>query len=156
MRSSIQLISQVIRKYRPKVIFAPYFEDRHPDHGNCAKLVEEAFFSARIRKYNAGTTHPTHKATNLFYYFINSRAHPDFLIDISDHMDDKLASLQAYASQFTLDEHGVQTPLTDGYIEGVQARERLFGAEVGVTFAEGFKVQRPILINDDLFGGGSV
>lgn len=149
---SIRLITKVIRTFKPKIIFAPYFEDRHPDHGHCAKLVEEAFFSAGIRKYDAHTD-PAHKAKNLFFYFINSRAQPDFSIDVSKYMDKKLASLYAYESQFTLGANGIKTPLTEGYIEGVKARERLFGAEVGVAFAEGFKMQRPILLNDDLFGG---
>ncbi len=29
---------------------APYFDDPHPNHGNCTRLVEEAVFSAVIRK----------------------------------------------------------------------------------------------------------
>ena len=47
----IREIVKVIRTYKPKLVFAPYYEDRHPDHANCAKLVEEAIFSAGIRKY---------------------------------------------------------------------------------------------------------
>ncbi|UTW69735.1 hypothetical protein KHA80_01260 [Anaerobacillus sp. HL2] len=34
--------------------FCSYHEDRHPDHGNCAKLVKEAIFSAGIQKYEDG------------------------------------------------------------------------------------------------------
>jgi bacillithiol biosynthesis deacetylase BshB1 len=45
----IREIASVIRRFRPQIVFAPYFEDRHPDHGNCARLVEEAVFSAGIR-----------------------------------------------------------------------------------------------------------
>ena len=40
----IREIVKVIRTYKPKLVFAPYYEDRHPDHANCAKLVEEAIF----------------------------------------------------------------------------------------------------------------
>ena len=40
----IREIVKAIRTYKPKLVFAPYYEDRHPHHANCAKLVEEAIF----------------------------------------------------------------------------------------------------------------
>lgn len=40
----IRQIADLIRKYTPTLIFAPFSEDRHPDHGRCAELVKEAFF----------------------------------------------------------------------------------------------------------------
>lgn len=40
---SIQEVVALIRKYRPKLVCTPYHLDRHPDHGNCTKIVEEAF-----------------------------------------------------------------------------------------------------------------
>ncbi|MBS4203143.1 bacillithiol biosynthesis deacetylase BshB1 [Lederbergia citrea] len=149
---NICTIANVIRKYKPTLIFAPYEEDRHPDHGNCARLVEEAFFSAGIRKYKVDGGYPSHKAKNLYHYYINGYTHPDFVVDISEFIEQKINALQAYQTQFFRDDEGVSTPLTEGYIEGVTARERLFGKEVGVSFAEGFSSRTPILLNKDLFG----
>ncbi|RWR10420.1 bacillithiol biosynthesis deacetylase BshB1 [Siminovitchia fortis] len=150
----IRQIADLIRKYTPTLIFAPFSEDRHPDHGRCAELVKEAFFSAGIRKYETPGGYNAHKAMNLFYYFINSQPRPDFVVNISGFMDQKLAALQAYQSQFLPGESGVKTPLTDGYLERVEARERIYGLEAGVTFAEGFKTDRPLLINQNIFGEG--
>lgn len=147
----IKKIVSVIRKYEPKLVFAPYHEDRHPDHGHCAYLVEEAVFSAAIKKYEADNKQP-HRVTNLFFYMINGFHKPDFVIDISRFMDKKEASLNAYKSQFTKDEQTFQTPLVNGYIEALEARERLYGKEVGVTYAEGFMKKRPLMINLDIFG----
>lgn len=147
----INKIVDVIRKYQPKLVFAPYYEDRHPDHGHCAHLVEEALFSAAIKKYETNYTKP-HRVTNIYFYMINGFHKPDFVIDISSFMDKKIASLNAYESQFSKGEQSVQTPLVNGYIEAIEARERLFGKEVGVTYAEGFMKKRPIMINFDLFG----
>lgn len=147
---NIQKVVEVIRKYKPSVIFSPYHEDRHPDHGNCARLVEEAFFSAGIRKFKTNQDLDPHRPKNHYHYMINGFHQPEFVIDVSDYMDKKLESLHAYRSQFTLSENGVSTPLTDGYIETVQARERLFGKEVGVKYAEGFKSKKPILLNMDV------
>jgi N-acetylglucosamine malate deacetylase 1 len=148
----IREIASVIRKYQPKIVFAPYFEDRHPDHGNCARLVEEAVFSAGIRKYQTENFQAPHKVSRVYFYMINGFHKPDFTIDISDTMEHKVAALRAYKSQFEQTETSVETPLVNGYIETVEARERLFGQQVGVKFAEGFKSKVPILLNRDLIG----
>ena len=148
----IRQIAGLIRKFRPTLVFAPFPEDRHPDHGHCAELVKEAFFSAGIRKYETSGDYAAHKASNLFYYFINSQPRPDFAIDISKFMDHKLTALQAYRTQFLPGESGIQTPLTEGYLERIEAREMIYGLEAGVTFAEGFKTDRPLLINQNIFG----
>lgn len=143
---------RVIRKYQPALVFAPYYKDRHPDHGGCARLVEEAVFSAGIKNYDREEGLPAHKVKNLFFYMINGFHEPDFVIDISSYMDKKIASLQAYKSQFTKTPESFNTPLVNGYVDMIQARERLFGNQVGVTYAEGFKRKVPLMINYDLFG----
>lgn len=149
---SIRNVVDVIRCFRPKLVFAPYFEDRHPDHGNCARLIEEAVFSAGIKKYNSNGIFPAHKPSNLYFYMINGFHKPDFVIDISMYFEKKRASLQSYQSQFERGADTVETPLVNGYVESVEARERLFGKEVGIRYAEGFKVKRPILVDYDLIG----
>ncbi|MEH7176660.1 bacillithiol biosynthesis deacetylase BshB1 [Neobacillus vireti] len=148
----IKKIAAVIRRYQPQIVFAPYFEDRHPDHGNCARLIEEAVFSAGIRKYQTEDFQKPHKVTNVYFYMINGFHKPDFTMDISTTIERKLAALRAYESQFEQTETSVNTPLVNGYIETVEARERLFGQQVGVQFAEGFKSKVPILLNRDLMG----
>ncbi|WP_404329097.1 bacillithiol biosynthesis deacetylase BshB1 [Mesobacillus maritimus] len=144
----IKKVASVIRQYRPKLLFVPYFEDRHPDHGNCARLVEEAVFSAGIRKFDTGDGLLPHRVESTYYYMINGFHKPDFLIDISNHMEKKKMSLQAYVSQFVKSDSSYDTPLVNGYIEYVEARERLFGKDAGVAFAEGFKTKTPLVIGD--------
>ncbi|WP_053366940.1 bacillithiol biosynthesis deacetylase BshB1 [Bacillus sp. FJAT-27245] len=148
----IKKIVTVIRTYKPKVVFAPYMEDRHPDHGNCARLVREAFFSAGIRKYEDGANCPPHKAMSLHYYMINGFHAPDFLVDVSDYMEKKKAALNSYKSQFVKSAESFDTPLVNGYIESIEARESLFGKQAGVLFAEGFKASAPPVLDLDLIG----
>ncbi len=148
----IAKIAGVIRKYRPSLVFAPYLEDRHPDHGHCARLVEEAIFSAGIKKFATEGGYAPHKVKSLHFYMINGFHKPDFLIDISSFMDKKIASLEAYESQFVRSPDSYETPLVNGYIETVQSRETLFGKQAGVQYAEGFKANRPLLLDRDLFG----
>ncbi|AMA73545.1 bacillithiol biosynthesis deacetylase BshB1 [Aneurinibacillus thermoaerophilus] len=148
----IQAITRIIRLYRPRVVLMPYWEDRHPDHGMCSVLVREAVFNARIRKYNAGgeETFPPHKVEHVIAYFINGQTDPQFLVDISKEMEAKMAALGAYRSQFEMEPGSVATPLTEGYLERVRAREYIFGQSAGVVYAEGFVSYTPLLLKDFL------
>ena len=148
----IKEIIPIIREYKPKLVFAPYVVDRHPDHGNAARLVEEAVFSAGVRKVMENESSGAHHVRNLFYYMINGFHKPDFVIDITEFMNKKVDSLNAYQSQFIKNDRTVNTPLVNGYIETVEARERMFGKEVGVNYAEGFITKKPLLLQYDLIG----
>lgn len=148
----IKEIITIIRKYKPTLVFVPYVVDRHPDHGNAARLVEEAVFSAGVRKVMKNEPFDAHHIQNLYYYMINGFHKPDFVIDISEYMNQKKDSLQAYQSQFIKSDNTVDTPLVNGYIETVEAREKMFGKEVGVKYAEGFMSKKPLLIQFDLPG----
>ncbi|ARK30336.1 bacillithiol biosynthesis deacetylase BshB1 [Halalkalibacter krulwichiae] len=141
-------VVSVIREYRPTFVFAPYEKDRHPDHGACASIIREAVFNAGIKNYQCARRIEAHRTDDLFYYFINGYEHPDFVIDVSNEMEQKVNALQAYKSQFTSTAQSISTPLTDDYIASVKARERLFGKEVGVKFAEGFITSKPLILSD--------
>ncbi|MDE1451717.1 bacillithiol biosynthesis deacetylase BshB1 [Bacillus paralicheniformis] len=153
-QTAIRDVVAVIRKHKPKLVFVPYPKDRHPDHGHAAEIVEEAVFSAGIHKYEDAEKQPAHKVQNVYYYMINGFHKPEFVIDISETINQKKESLAAYQSQFIRSRQSVETPLTNGYIETVEAREKLLGKEVGVAYAEGFFAKRTLLLNNDLFGGG--
>lgn len=148
----IRKMAAVIRKYKPSVVFAPYFDDRHPDHGNCSRLVEEAVFSAGIKKYHTEENDAPHRVGKVYFYMINGFHSPDFVVDISPYMETKIRALNAYKSQFEKTAQSFQTPLVNGYIETVEAREKTFGKLVGVSYAEGFKAKLPIVLNRDLLG----
>ncbi|AOP15549.1 N-acetyl-alpha-D-glucosaminyl L-malate deacetylase [Bacillus licheniformis] len=153
-QAAIRDVVAVIRKHKPKLVFVPYPKDRHPDHGHAAEIVEEAVFSAGIHKYEDAEKQPAHKVQNVYYYMINGFHKPEFVIDISETINQKKDGLAAYQSQFTRSRQSVETPLTNGYIETVEAREKLLRKEVGVAYAEGFFSKRTLLLNNDLFGGG--
>ncbi|CAM5349228.1 bacillithiol biosynthesis deacetylase BshB1 [Bacillus safensis FO-36b] [Bacillus safensis subsp. safensis] len=143
----------MIRTYKPKLIFAPYHQDRHPDHGHAGSLVEEAAFSAGIHKFEDSYKQPAHKISQMYYYMINGHHRPDFVIDISEEMHQKIDSLHAYKSQFVKSANSVETPLVNGYIDFVKMRESMYGREVNKAYAEGFITKKPLLLDDDLLGG---
>jgi bacillithiol biosynthesis deacetylase BshB1 len=143
----IRKVVETIRRFKPETVFAPYFEDRHPDHGNCARIVEEAVFSAGIKKFVTNKNSEPHRVKSIYFYMINGFHKPDFVIDISEHINHKKCSLEAYESQFIKNDHTFETPLVNGYIETIEAREKLFGKEVGVNYAEGFKTKKPLMFD---------
>lgn len=151
-QDAIRQVAHIIRTYQPEIVFVPYEKDRHPDHGNCARIVEEAFFSAGINKYQTGFDDIPYRPKQLYYYMINGFSTPDFVIDVSNVYKKKKESLEAYKSQFIKQAGSVDTPLTNNYMQALEAREFLFGKEVGTLYAEGFKVRAPILLNRDLLG----
>lgn len=148
--TQLKKVVSLIRTYQPKVIFAPYEVDRHPDHGNASRLAVEAVFSSGIHRFEDQEHLPAHKAP-LYFYMINGIHNPHFVINTTDEIETKKASLSAYQSQFH-PENGVTTPLTEGYVETVIARDRVMGKEAGCTFAEGFLSSKPLLIDFDLLG----
>ncbi|WP_078576843.1 bacillithiol biosynthesis deacetylase BshB1 [Salipaludibacillus agaradhaerens] len=138
----------LIRQYRPRLVFAPFHKDRHPDHGHCGDICREAVFSATIKNYLPLESSKRFYVQALYYYQINGTSQPDFLIDISGDQETKYKALACFKSQFNQETNSLKTPLNSGYIDLLQAREKLLGAEAGTSAAEGFFCEKPPLIHD--------
>ncbi len=133
-----------IRRHRPRVVAAPYWRDRHPDHEGASELLTEAVFNAGLRRYVAEGD--AWKPEWLCYYFINDAAEPSFLIDVSAHYDTKRAALECHASQFTQQADAAATRLnTPIFQQLIESRDAQFGARAGVAWAEGVVVREPIV-----------
>lgn len=149
-KETLDAITAEIRRLKPRIVFAPYWRDRHPDHVACSRLVEEAAFNARLRRYMP-ETEPVN-VEQLYFYFINDLDDCDVMVDVTNTYSAKSAALRAYASQFTpasAQSGYVATPLNQDYLERVEARDRLLGQKRLVPYAEGFVSKLPIFI--DLF-----
>ncbi|ADC51164.1 BshB1 N-aceytl hydrolase for bacillithiol synthesis [Alkalihalophilus pseudofirmus OF4] len=145
-------VVSLIRRTKPRLVFAPYPIDRHPDHGMAKTLIQEALFNSGIRNYKCAEGHLAHKVEEFHLYMINAYVKPDFIIDVSSVIKEKQEALSAYRSQFEKGTDSVDTPLTNGYITRVAAREQLYGSEAGVEYAEGFKTTKPLLVKQLLDG----
>lgn len=142
----IEAITLEIRRHRPSIVFAPYWMDRHPDHVACSQLVQEAVFNAKLRKYAPEAGLEAVTVAQLYFYFINDVYEADLIVDVTDHYEQKQQSLLAYGTQFMParnDNSFVATPLNQGYLERIEARDRLFGQKCGVPYGEGFVSKLP-------------
>jgi len=128
-------LAGLIRELRPRVLFAPYWEDSHPDHVAASALVDAARFWSKLTKTDLpGTAHTPERI--LYYFSVHLRIHPkpSFIIDISDHVGTKLRALGCYASQFIAGRP--TTPPT--FLDSLRDRARYWGWAVGAAYGEPF------------------
>ena len=135
-------VVKVIREYRPKIVLCNAILDRHPDHIKGSDLVSEACFLAGLRKIETGQEAWRPKA--VYHYIQFKPIYPDFVVDVSDYMEQKLEAVQAYASQFF--DPNSEEPETiissKGFLDSVKYRASDLGRLSGVTYAEGFTVEK--------------
>jgi LmbE family N-acetylglucosaminyl deacetylase len=110
----------------------------------CSKLVQEAVFNAKLRNYMPDM--PAVQVKETYFYFINDIGPTDLIVDITEHYEQKEASLRCYRSQFEQGAGIVSTPLNQGYIERVRARDSLLGQRSLIPFAEGFATITPYIV----------
>jgi bacillithiol biosynthesis deacetylase BshB1 len=146
LRAAVELI----RRASPRVVAIPYWRDRHPDHGAASRLLAEAAFKSRLRRYTADGDPWTGEW--VCYYFINEAARASFLVDISEQYETKRRALACHHSQFQPSgADSRQTRLSSPrFLQLVESRDAQFGAQAGVAFAEGIVVREP-LVRGDLF-----
>jgi bacillithiol biosynthesis deacetylase BshB1 len=94
-------LAEVIRRVRPKWLFAPYWVDAHPDHIAATQLIEAARFWAKLTKTDMAGE-PFYPERVFYYWCVHLRVvdPPTFVLDISEQWETKRQSLECYASQF--------------------------------------------------------
>ena len=68
-------LAGVLRELRPRVLFAPYWEDAHPDHVAASALVDAARFWAKLTKTDL-PGEPHYPQRILYYFSVHLRIHP--------------------------------------------------------------------------------
>lgn len=131
-------IIEAIRKYQPDIVLCNAPEDRHPDHGRSAKLVADAAFLSGLKKIETGQE--AWRPKYVLNYIQDRFLQPDIVVDITPVFEQKLASIQAYSTQFySGDAHGPETYISKpGFLDSVVYRHKWFGKMIGVEYAEGF------------------
>lgn len=130
------IIAGFIRQLRPRWLFAPYWEDAHPDHAAATQLIEAARFWAKLSKTDL-PGQPHHPERLYYYYCIHLRlaVQPSFIVDISDQWDAKLASIIAYESQFITGRDPAPPTMIDRFRDDAAYWGRLINRRYGEPFA---------------------
>ena len=146
-------IVYAIRKYQPDVILANSIYDRHPDHGRGSKLVSDACFLAGLQKvktYDNNELQSAWRPKTIYHYIQDYYIQPDFIVDISNVINDKIECIKAYKTQFwDPQSHEPQTPISGiDFFDFIKARSREYGRLIKTEFGEGFTVEKPLKITD--------
>ncbi|MBC8523345.1 PIG-L family deacetylase [PVC group bacterium] len=136
-------VAAVIREHQAEIIFAPYFEDAHPDHIATTRIVEDARFDAKLTKIDLAGE-PIYPKWLFYYYCTHLRIvpNPSFLIDTTNYSNCKRDAIVAYESQFVIPEKN--RPIVDW----VEAQDKYFGGRLRTETAEPFFTREPIGLTD--------
>lgn len=136
---NMMAVVEVIRRLKPEIILCNAPEDRHPDHARASKLVLEASFYAGLQKIETPGL-DAWRPRAVHFYVQDMYLHPDFLVDISEAVEDKEKAIRAYDSQFYKPgDKGPQTPISSAqFMDMVLSRTSALGRYIGVAHAEGF------------------
>jgi bacillithiol biosynthesis deacetylase BshB1 len=140
-------VAAVVRRLRPRMVIAPYWEDRHPDHAAAGQMVRNSRLYCTLKK--SDDPNPPHKpAVFLFYPLHNFRA-PTLVVDTSEIFARKLELVKIHRSQFakTAQEFGVLAHGVGDYLFGLESRDRYLGSLVGARYGEALIADQPLLLH---------
>jgi bacillithiol biosynthesis deacetylase BshB1 len=138
-------LAEVFRLTRPVRIFAPYWEDAHPDHVAASALCDAARFWAKLSRTDF-RGEPFHPPRVYYYWSIHLRIHPKpaFVVDISSTWEVKRDAIRCFASQ-SLER---VPPGGHSALEDIEARARYWGWTIGTAYGEPFASREEIGISD--------
>ena len=134
-------LAGVIRQQRPRWLFAPYWEDAHPDHLAATELVDAARFWSKLSKTDM-PGEPFHPERIYNYYCVHLKLAPQpaFVLDISAEWEKKLASIQCYESQFITGRQAQPR----SFIDNLTPEAAYWGKTIGVEYGEPFTCREPL------------
>jgi bacillithiol biosynthesis deacetylase BshB1 len=134
-------LAGVLRELRPRVLFAPYWEDAHPDHVAASALINAARFWAKLTKSDLpGAPHYPEKIIYYFSVHLRLRVQPSFVLDVSAHLETKMKAIACYHSQFS--EGRPPTPPT--ILDDLRDRARYWGWTIGAPYGEPFLIREEV------------
>jgi N-acetylglucosamine malate deacetylase 1 len=140
-------VASAIRRYRPRVVLAPFWEDRHPDHAAAGLIVRNSALYCTLAKLDDPS--PPHKPEMFLFYLLHNFHQPSFVVDISSVFDRKLELMRLHRSQFskTAEQFGVIPFGLGDYLFILESRDRFLGSLAGVRFGEALVTDRPVRLD---------
>ena len=147
---AVARVVDLIRAHRPRLLLANFPSDAHPDHVIVGEVVKQARYLAGLKKWRG--TSDRHRPDLLLQYFEHEQHPPTCVVDVSLTFEQKQAAIRCHKSQLHDPARAEpQTALSrPDFLERRAARDRFFGAQVGVDYAEPFFTQAPPKITDPM------
>lgn len=150
-------VIRLIRRYRPRLLMIPHWEERHYDHVRASLLLSEAAFQSGLSKIETGEA--GFRPFRTLFYQGRMGMRPSFVVDISDTFQTKMEALLSYRSQFhnSADSrpenhphaNEPQTMISTAYaLEVMESMCRYYGAMIGARYGEPFLLKESLEISD--------
>jgi bacillithiol biosynthesis deacetylase BshB1 len=138
-----RMLAEVVREHTPRLLFAPYPIDAHPDHVAASAIVEAARFYAKFVKTDmSGDPHFPARVYHYFAVHLRLVAKPAFIMDVTGDVDAKMAALSCYRSQFV--DHGSNARILDW----VRSQSATWGDLIGTEAGEPFFSREEVGVRD--------
>jgi len=158
-QENLMAVIRLLRQYRPRLILAPFWEERHYDHVHASQLISEAVFYSGLSKIESGQE--SFRPFRVLYYVSRIEFTPSFVVDISDVFASKMKAIRCYRSQFhqgravpgaKAPDTMISTPLA---LEVFETITRYYGGMIGARHGEPFVVREALEIDDpvEFFSG---
>jgi len=145
-------VVRVIRSHKPKVLLTTHWDDPHPDHANTCRIVREAARLATMARYDEDSRQQPASMPAIMHSLFSRHVVPSFIVDVSDFVEEKMASIRAHCSQFYQPES--QEPATrisdPAFLTQIEYRMRYFGSLIGVAAGEPFYVREALNVDDPI------
>jgi bacillithiol biosynthesis deacetylase BshB1 len=150
------LVAAEIRRFKPRLILAPYPGDRHPDHDAAGRLVQAASFYARMKNRvlcdrETGEPLESHSPGLVLVFPMHELERPTLVVDVTTVHARKIEAVRAYRSQFLNpmpDDY--QFIGTHDYLHMIQARGAYYGTMIQAAYGEPFLARSPLRVQDIL------
>jgi bacillithiol biosynthesis deacetylase BshB1 len=141
-----------IRKFRPDIVLCNAIKDRHIDHGKGSSLVSDACFLSGLRKIETqheGESQEAWRPSIVYHYIQWQNLEPDFVVDVSGFIQQKVDAVLAYSSQFyDPSSNEPESPISSkNFLESVTYRARDLGRLIGREHGEGFTAERQVAVD---------
>jgi bacillithiol biosynthesis deacetylase BshB1 len=145
-------IIKMLRKYQPEIVLCNAIDDRHIDHSKGSKLVSDACFLSGLQKIETeldGKQQEKWRPKLVYHYIQWKNLTPDFVVDVTGFMPQKIDAVMAYSSQFfDPNSQEPQTPISSkNFTDSIEYRARDLGRLIGTEHAEGFTVERYLAVD---------
>lgn len=144
-------VAMVLRRLRPQVVIttAPSPFGRHPDHRLAAELVRDACFVSGLRMLEPSL--PPHRPRKVLHAisFREDYLKPTFVVDISAELEQKLAAIGTYESQFSgATQAGEVYPNGEPLLDIIRHQAAHYGSLIRVQYGEPFHTTETVRIDD--------
>jgi N-acetylglucosamine malate deacetylase 1 len=131
----VQQVERVARGVAPELVLTHFAGDLNVDHRCCAHAVATAFRPVSGQTVKSIWTFEVPSSTEWAFGVTGQPFRPNVFVDISAHLEVKLAALEAYSDEMRPFPHPRSA-------ENVTALARNRGATIGVAAAEAFHLMR--------------